>query len=1145
MQYVEGVLVVSPTDLVGYLACTHKSELDRYAALGQMERPERDDPELKVLTTRGGDHEKAYKERLSAEGNDVVTITVDGYSLAALRKAEEDTVRAMRAGAKVIYQAAFFDGRWRGHADFLLRVERPSRLGAWSYEVSDTKLTRQAKADALLQMLSYSEHVARIQGAVPQQMHVVTGDGVRRSFRVTEFAAYFRRAKAEFEAWLGAQAKAETYPEPVAHCGLCPWEERCTARRKADDHLSLVAGMRRDQTRKLIAAGIPTTSALARLPADQRVKGIGTQPLTRLREQAGLQVRQRETGKLEYRLLPQTDPTKGFALLPTPSPGDVFFDMEGDPHVDGGLEYLFGAVWLENGSYNFKAFWAHNRAEEKQAFEAFIDFVAERRARFPDLHVYHYASYERTAVSRLMGTHGTREEELDVLLRNEVFVDLYRVVMQTLRISQDSYSIKALEAFYMGPREGDVKTAASSIVAYEEWLRTGDPALLESIRAYNEVDCRSTQTLRDWLEARRSEAEAAQGPIPRPELRNAPPSDKLQQDLAQAAGAAGTLLQPLPAKPESWSEGDRARWLLAQLIDFHRRAQKPEWWAYYDRLEMSERELFEDPEALAGLEFQGAVTGTDHLRFTYDRDQEHKIFEGASPVDPAIEKDVGDVVGLDIARGEIDLRLRKGRPIPRNLIPSGPPAAKPKPQAIWELANWVGSAGPSLDDAPGPYRALRDLLLRRPPRISGHIAGAPLVGRGELAKDAARRIVHLLDDTALAIQGPPGTGKTTTGARLIVDLVRAGKKVGITANSHKVIVNLLDEACDLARKDGVALHPIQKTSEAHQRSTDPDVRQAKTNIDVQSALSAGTARVAAGTPWLFAAMREAVDVLFVDEAGQVSLADVLAAGISARNVILLGDPQQLAQPGKATHPPGAEASALEHLLGDNATIPEHMGLFLETTHRMHPDICRFVSEVVYEGRLEASPECARQRVDFPGSLGGTGLRIIAAAHRGNRTSSEAEGLAIASAMRQLVGSPWVDNKGDRRTLGLDDILVVTPFNAQVARLTELLVAGARIGTVDKFQGQQAAVTFYSMASSSAEDAPRAMEFLYELNRLNVAVSRARALSILVFSPELLRVRCRTPEQLRLANALCQFAEQAVPIEAGVDGAPTQTGDAVS
>jgi uncharacterized protein len=478
------------------------------------------------------------------------------------------------------------------------------------------------------------------------------------------------------------------------------------------------------------------------------------------------------------------------------------------------------------------------------------------------------------------------------------------------------------------------------------------------------------------------------------------------------------------------------------------------------------------------------------------------------------------------------LKLRRAikshdQPLPRALMPGGPYRTPEQRAALRRLATHIAEHGLG---GPGRFRALRDLLSASGPRVTGLPAGSALLD-GSPHIDELRRVLDGLDESCLFIQGPPGSGKTWTGAQLIVHLLDRGKRVGVTATSHKAIHNLLHEVEAAAVEHGVTFAGAKKCS-----SDNPDSRFVSTLaepfIDNTSDGSCfpppDDVGLVAGTAWLFSpeAMDEAVDYLFIDEAGQVSLADALAVGTAARNLVLLGDPLQLAQVSQGVHPGHAGCSVLEHLLGDRGTIAPDRGIFLDHTRRMHPDVCRFVSEVVYENRLGAIPECARQRVDAPGGLTGTGVRFLPVTHSGNTRASVEEADVIAAAIENLRHANWTDDKGHSAPLPLSQIMVVTPYNAQVRLLTERLPDGVRVGTVDKFQGQEAAVVFFSMATSSGQEVPRNVEFLYSRNRLNVAVSRARCLAVLVCSPELLHIKCRSVEQMRLVNALCRLVELA-------------------
>ena len=450
--------------------------------------------------------------------------------------------------------------------------------------------------------------------------------------------------------------------------------------------------------------------------------------------------------------------------------------------------------------------------------------------------------------------------------------------------------------------------------------------------------------------------------------------------------------------------------------------------------------------------------------------------------------------------------------------------SKEQADSLFRLGEYVAAHGIEGD---GDYVAGRALLLRSSPAIGGE----PIRRPEETALDAALRVAGVLDGGVFPIQGPPGTGKSYTGARMICRLVQQGKKVGITANSHKVIRHLIDKVLEAAKETGIELQCIQKPKEM-----EPDQDRlvfAKDNADVFAALGTGECQVAGATSFLWsrADAHGVLDVLVVDEAAQMSLANVVAVAQSARTVILLGDPQQLDQPTQGTHPDGVGVSSLEHVLGDHHTIPPDCGLFLEQTWRLHPEICAFNSELFYDGKLLSREGCERQAIRSGGPVTGFGLRYLPVPHTGNQSSSIEEADAVARLVNSIMagGTSWTDRCGVEKPLTLDDILIITPYNAQVFEIQQRL-PGARVGTVDKFQGQEAPIAIYSMATSSHADAPRGMEFLYSSNRFNVAISRAQCVAILVASPEIFEAECKTPRQMQLANAFCRYLELATTLE---------------
>ena len=442
-------------------------------------------------------------------------------------------------------------------------------------------------------------------------------------------------------------------------------------------------------------------------------------------------------------------------------------------------------------------------------------------------------------------------------------------------------------------------------------------------------------------------------------------------------------------------------------------------------------------------------------------------------------------------------------------------------EALVRIGEYVADHGVRGD---GPYQAARDLLLRESPRVGDE----PLHRAGETTVEAAVRLCAHLAGGVLPIQGPPGAGKTFTGAQMICELVRRGKKVGITANSHKVIRNLIDATIKAADELGIDLQCCQKADEVE----DPQHRLsfAKKNEDLFAALSGGAASVGGGTAWLWSRPDafETVDVLFVDEAAQMSLANVLAVSQAAKTVVLIGDPQQLDQPMQGSHPEGTDVSALDHILGGEQDDRRRQGTVprrdLAAASRRSAPIPPSSSMTASSARRHGLEQ---QVIKGAGPVSGSGLYFLPVAHSGNQNCSPEEAQAVGRLVRAILAgnATWVDREGKERPITLDDIVIITPYNAQVFEIQQCL-PGARVGTVDKFQGQEAPIAIYSTATSSHADAPRGMEFLYSLNRLNVATSRAKCVSILVGSPQIFEAECRTPRQIQLANAFCRYLEMA-------------------
>ncbi|MGY2733603.1 TM0106 family RecB-like putative nuclease [Sphingomonas sp. UYP23] len=1128
MQKRNGATLFSASDLVNFMGCAHATFQD----IGHLTHPASfppDDEAAVLLQEKGIEHERAYLERLRLEGRSIVEIVGD---MDVGEKARM-TRAALWEGPDVIYQGAFLEGPWQGYSDFLLRVERPSRLGGWSYEVADTKLARTAKPKHLLQMCIYSDILAREQGATPEMMHVVLGDGGMASVRVDAVAHYFSFARERFLANAARPTLVST-GAPCGHCTFCRWATACDAEWEAANHLSIVAGMTRGQTEALVRAGVPDLVALAELGAAARIPGIQPGTLSKLRNQARLQAGQRATGVRTVELL-DAEPGRGLARLPLPDEGDMFFDMEGDPLFDEGLEYLFGIVTARDGVERFDAFWAHDREGEKRAFQETIDFMTETLRRRPGAHIYHYAAYEETALKRLAMLHGTREAEVDDLLRNHKLVDLYRVVKEALRTSEPRYSIKNMEKFYLGKaRGGEVKTAGDSIVIYERWRSLQTPQLLQDIEDYNRIDCSSTLACRDWLVGMRREDAPWYAYLP-----EAPGAGEAEErgEAEQRVAAMADALLAGDVAGEPW------RQLLVDLLEFHRRESKPGWWAVFSRQDMQYEELLEDAECLAGLTAHPDIAPWADKRsmvhtFRFPA-QDFKLKPGDKPKRAGSLEAAGDVVSIYEEALTIELKIGPSRSAIEEgtaLIPAGPVGDRELRGAVYRFAEAIR------DGDLARYPAVLSVLRRDLPALTGRAAGAPVIAEGQETLEGTIEALLALDGSHLLVQGPPGAGKTYTSSQSIVALLARGMRVGIASNGHKAINQLLREVEALAAAQCLEFRGVKKNSREDQMlGTGGWIEETMDNKAVGP-----HHQLVAGTAWLFARPEHdrAFDYLFVDEAGQVGLANIVAMGVAARNIVLVGDQMQLAQPIQGTHPRDSGVSALQHLLQDHATVPPARGVFLAETRRMHPDLCGFISAAVYEGRLRSAAGTEVQRLladpaDDPEAIASKGLRFVAVDSVNCTQRNAAEAARLDRTYRALLGRTWRDRHGVERPIGTDDILVVSPYNMQVELLRRTLPQGARVGTVDKFQGQEAAVVLISMATSSGDDLPRNIEFLYSRNRLNVAISRAKCLAVIYASPRLLEIPCHTIKQMELVNGLCwarNYAlEQAAACAAPVGG----------
>ncbi len=1105
MWFSNGEMVLSPNDLLTFLGCKHASIQDLCVANGQKTKPEISE-DVAIIQDAGLIHEKAYLESLKASGNQVIEIPTTG----SIAERSDLTIKAMKTGAETIYQAALYSAPWHGYSDFLIRQKTPSNLGNYSYFPLDTKLKKTATADHLIQLGIYADLIESVQGVLPAEVKIILGDQSEVTISPASVVYYLREAKNRLSDFLESPDKL-LQPEPCKHCSLCRWKDECEGIWVDDDHLWQVANIRKTQILKLREAGINTLTQLSETKEDLKIPKLTDETFQKLRKQAVLQKQKMVTGKNEYYLIPEST-GRGFQRLPKPDPGDLFFDMEGDPLYPEGLEYLFGVFHRTTGD-KFLAFWGHNPDEEKKAFEKTMAFFISHLEKHPAAHIYHYNHYEETAIKRLSSRYATCEDEVDFLLRHGKLVDLYKVVREGLMVSEPGYSIKNLEAFYMEKRSGDVKNAAQSIVVYEHWRRNNDPALLKEIEDYNYDDCKSTALCLDWLLSIRP------GKTPWYEKTFEEPENAEEIDKLKAEQLA--LQQSLVR--DTVGHERKVRELVSYLCDFHRREQKPQWWKIFSLEGATDEELIDDRECVGALQLisEPRVEKSSYIYEYRFPIQETKRRKGDRPLIAETLEPAGAIVFMDPATQIIELKRGKRS----GSLPSCLSLLPPQPVADKILRNAIKRFAESYVENDGRFTALKQFVECQPPCFTNDSSLQEVCESGSIGPVVILKTVSSLQNSVLFIQGPPGCGKTFQSAQIILGLLKAGKRVGVSSNSHKAIINLLHGIEKAAVKDGFRFFGVKKSDldspeTMVKGSMIRDIGK-KDEVNQDDMLIAGTA-------WLFAdpGFEEICDYLFVDEAGQVSLANLIAMGVAARNIVLIGDQMQLSQPIQGSHPGESGTSALDYLLKGRATVPEDRGIFLDTTWRLHPEICGFISQAVYDGRLKAHKDNANQMLilssDAHPELKEHGICFVPIEHSGCSQMSEPEGEVVQILFNSLLKQHYKDRTGKKHQMTEQDILVISPYNVQVNYLKSILPENARVGTVDKFQGQEAEVVIISMVTSSVDELPRDIEFLFSRNRLNVAVSRARSLAVILASPKLLEIPCDTVEQLSLVNTLCHL-----------------------
>ena len=1128
MKIKNNKFLVSPSDLNNFVAC-------KYTVLNEIKyhnkeiRKSPDRANDKLWKEMGVEHEKRHYKILKEKYKKSITIKSDLNE----KDRFDETVRAIQKGYDLIYHAYLIDDNLRGEADFLIKCDTKSDLGDYSYEVYDTKITRNLKPRHVTQITAYSDMLGKIQKVLPEKMYLIDGSDEYHSFKTIEYIDLFNHSKKEFIKFLSNTSKEKIYPEKCSYCNLCDWKDECDKTWENDNYINLVAGSNKSQIEKLKKNKIRTVEQLSKTKLTAIDLKINAESFKKIQLQAQLQEEKRNTGEDKIVIL-DSDFGKGFYKLPKPDEGDVFFDIEGYPRMDRPFEYLHGLYYKDKGKLKFKDLWAknYNKESEKNIFIELINFLEKRFVEYPNAHIYHYASYEKRAIRELATSYSSEFPKGDIvnddLLRKEKYVDLFSIVSQSIRTSERDLSLKSIEKFYNFKRKADIVKADDSVIKYDNWIATKNEKYKQDIIKYNEEDCISTYLLREFLVKNKpenidwfvkQEEVTKEGEEPNKYRRRA--SNKLSREEVEV-----DLNNRLEKKKNKTNKKFVEN--LKNFIGFHWKSNKPEFWEVFDRAEKTHLELEDDTECIANSVLINDKPKVTEEGFIYSyrfNDQNYKQKEGKSAFDAHQIKGLGTIYSIEENFPDKNIvkilvsKRRKNIEMP-SLLTLGntmPPQVHQHDQALNKfLEDYILNNGEN-------YKSIMDMLERKEPDIKNIKSGSILIEENKDLITQSIEIVKNLNNSYLTIQGPPGTGKTYTSAKIIIELMKAGKKVGVTSNSHEAIKTLLIAIEQQAVDQNYEFSGMRKS-----KSSDKHEWKFIRNVTTGKPLNMDSYSLFAGTSWFFVdpRMNKTLDYLFIDEAGQVALGTTIANATSADNLVLIGDQMQLSQPMRAKHEGYARMSSLDFILEDDDTISTDKGVFLNVTRRLNKKICNYISTSFYDSRLTSDPITETRSVNLKlDPIKDEGLFYVPIDHNGCSQRSDEEADLVEKVFNKIVNKEY---KSENITgkISAKDIMVVAPYNAQANNIRERLKKkfkdDVRVGTIDLFQGQEAKVVLISMTTSDVESLPRHKDFFFSRNRLNVAISRAECVAIIIFNENLLLASASNIKEMKLINSFCKL-----------------------
>jgi len=1118
---------ISAYSVIDFNQCEYKTSLDFIKPPDEFKPL--NDPWLEIIRKIGIEHENSIISKLNNESD--ITIIDDNNTVDERIKLTRD---AINEGKEIIYQGFLSHNRFNGIPDLLIKKED-------YYQPCDIKSSLSLKTDNIIQLCHYAHILKNQFGLMPKTGKIILRDESEIVIEIKKYYDYYLHISQNLSQFIEEKIIIEE-PIKCTLCSKCNYKNLCEEKWEKSDNLNQISNIKSSQIKTLLENNIDSMTELSRVENLEKT-GLNSNSAKFLIEQAKLQKKYQITKKLDYKIIynekreiiDEFRPI-GFQLIPNKDANDLFFDIEGypmfiDPETkSSGLEYLFGIHFRTFGEPIFKKFVSTNHDEEKKSFEELIDFFYKHIQQFRNSSIYHYGSYEITALKRLSSKYDTKITELDYLLKNLKFVDLYKVIKDSLLLSTNDYRLKTIEKFYDFSHDSEVASGEDSLVAFEKYLESNSKEILNEIILYNQLDCESTEKLRDWILSIKPKNINPFVPPPTKEI-----SEARKIKIAEEA----EIISSIDNQTENSNELNST---LKQLMNYGWNDLRPDWWEYFENLEKDSDELVDDSNCIGGLEFVKEIT---ERRFEKRNGSIGKVIilkypkqvvklKKTSPIKES--PSVGEygktdppsikIEEINYLRNEITLEIIMSPELDKkNYIPQG---------IIEDVIYYdqvVDNAVKDFlqnDNKKNAYPAIYDFLNKNHPRYKKESN----FKSNKSIEDISKRI-ESINNSYLFVQGPPGTGKTFISSRVIVNLMKKNYKVAILCNSHSAIINLLSSVDNYAQEINYSFKGIYRKAwhESDRLGKNIEVRNAKSvgpfdKLDYQ--LFAGTGSFLSSTRFVNKSeLEKSYDYIFFDEAGQLKISYVIGSSMASKNIILVGDHMQLPQPSNTSvENQGQSAlSPIEYIMEEKNTIEDNLGIFLNKSYRMHNNINSYISENFYENRLIVDQKNIKQNI-FIGSKKINGIHLIDLNHKNSSVQNDDESEYIKIVYNNLLGKSWTDKNGTKKIITEDDILVITPYNAQVINIKNKLPSNSKVGTVDLFQGQEAPIVLASYTTSSPDliGSGRGSDFLFDFRRLNVSISRAKSLAVILFNKNLLNYHCSSVSDIEKINYFCKLKE---------------------